>query len=148
MTPLVGEQALTKITLEMLQVYARDSLPEYVYRNMSVMQVRDRVMDNLVFTLTSHVLGHRIEEDQHPVTMTFEWEEWESWWQWCKAIHFPTFSRWLKREPRKVGKSQTRTRYVDVKKYLTFPHATMQYPKEMGKPVVQVTVGSNAHRTY
>lgn len=90
----------------------------------------DLIAEELLFMLTSHVLGHKVETIDHPV----HYEEWASWWQHTKAVLFPTFSRWMRRPPRRVGRTITTT----IDKYLTFPEATIAYPPELRNPVVQV----------
>lgn len=136
MIPDVSDTVLTKLALEKVQVYARTGMSSYVMRNAKLERWFDPMMDELVFTLHSHVLGHKVEVT--PVEVVFEWAHWPSWWQHCKNTLFPTFSRWLRRPPRL--KLEKTTKIVRLDKYRTFPECTYDYPKELGRWVETVVV--------
>lgn len=88
------------------------------------------ITENLIVTLNTHVLADQLVDEE--VVIPVRHYEYESWWQHTKAVHFPTFSRWLKSPPR------MRQVVLDVtvhpRQWMTFPEADL-YPVELDKPV-------------
>ena len=87
----------------------------------------DVVADNLALSLSSFVLSDKLETKKVVREVTVP----ETWWQHTKMVHFPTFSKWMRRPPR----MRTHTLTVDVENEVAFPQAKVRYPRELGKPV-------------
>lgn len=86
--------------------------------------IHQEVADGLLISLTDYVLSDHLATDQKVVFSKRP----ATWWQHTKAVHFPTFSRWLRRPPRYVHEEVV----VEVQSFATFPESTISYPKELG----------------
>lgn len=119
--------AMTHLVLERLHVTSEHRVSSYVLRQARLETMSDVVTGDLIARLTSHVLGDRME----PSTTTVCFDVYASWWQHTKAVHFPTFSRWLNRWPTHKRMCQT----VTAENFATFPECRTDYPPDLGRPV-------------
>jgi hypothetical protein len=119
------------LMLEWQRVASSHAIGAATLREAELHQFFDVVTDSLVHGLTTFVLTEQLP----PKEVTKEVEVPETWWQHTKLVHFPTFSRWLRRPPR----FRTITMHVEVEGMLTFPHSNLVYPKKLGKPVLIAT---------
>lgn len=96
--------------------------------------VVDYATQNLMLELTSFVLTDKLLDQPIPVDFVFEYETHRTGWQRFKEEYLPTFSRLLRRPPKKVTVRLLKTKYVNVQDRIAFPEAP-QYPLELGRPV-------------
>jgi hypothetical protein len=123
---------------EMLRNSTSRRIPRAVRQQSELSVWEDYVGDALVVEMTTHVLADKVLDEKVPFTVWVHVEEWASWWQHTKGIHFPTFSRWLRRPPRRITRRVSRTVEIVVREYVTFPDADVYPipPRNLGKPVV------------
>lgn len=91
----------------------------------------DMLLDTLNYELSVKVLADQLAEDQTVVFREYP----ATWWQHTKLVAFPTFSKWLKRQPR----MERETQVVTVTTYATFPESKI-YPQNLGSPRLVQTV--------
>lgn len=115
------------LTLERLKVAYMQQASSYVVRNADIRVVSDILTDQLVARLESHVMADRLEPSDGAVTFVV----WASTWQHVKASLFPTFSRWLRRPPRKRPVRVP----ITAQNFTTFPTCRTDYPPDLGRPV-------------
>lgn len=112
------------LELDAVKVATRVPVPRALLAQ-SAFNVYEEVADHLLMELSTYVLQDHLATDQKVV---FSMQP-ESWWQHTKAVHFPTFSRWLRRPPRYTREEVL----VEVKSFASFPEQTMHYPESLGK---------------
>jgi hypothetical protein len=100
-------------------------VPAAIIANAELSSWFEPVFDKMVVGLSTYVLTDRLDRQ----TLTRTTEVPDTWWQHTKLVHFPTFSRWLRRPPR----MRTITLSVEVEPQVMFPEAN--YPRQLGRPV-------------
>lgn len=129
----VSDRHITALTLERLRVSDRFFVPESLLTSLSVASWEEFLQEELAhrtFQLSAEVLADRLLDETVPVSCFYE--TYASWWQHTKAVHFPTFSRWLNRHPRM--QTHIVTRDVRITDLVTFPEMPV-YPSQMGPGV-------------
>lgn len=117
-------------TLYMQQVAGQRRISSALLHQSELHSWVDPVLGDLVLSLQAYVAADQVVDEEVSATETYE--EWASWWQHTKAVHFPTLSRWLRREPRQVTRTVTAT--WQAQGFWAFPDASV-YPVELGRPV-------------
>lgn len=115
------------LLLEWRKVATSHNISPEVIESAELHEWVEPVSRMLVVSLTTFVLTDRLG----PEKVTREAKVPETWWQHTKLVHFPTFSKWLRRPPR----MRTIELTVNVEDTVLFPHAERTYPSELGKPV-------------
>lgn len=124
-----------QLRLTMLRVSDKRYIPPAVLANTEMEVWRDETLGGMVVSLSTHVLADQIANETVVVDRWVEVETWESWWQHTKAVHFPTISRWLRRDPRQhLARTKVSVEF-NHKRFYTFPESKT-YPHELGKPVI------------
>lgn len=126
---------MKKLILEKLRVGYRIPIAKVTLMNANVEIIRNHIADQIVYAISASVLADRVEPSHY--TFSLDFDHYASWWQACKAVHFPTLSRWTRRPPRLA--TTTKTRVIQAKNYATFPENTRVYPEELG-PVVKLQI--------
>lgn len=117
----------------MVQMGAITRLQPVVLQRMSVDQAVDFITGDLAYRLSGYVLADQLASCDHVVTLYVDRSEFESWWQHTKLLLFPTFSRWLRRPPRRREWTDTYRKTVNVRNYCTFPEYNRVLPDDFGR---------------
>jgi hypothetical protein len=122
------------LVLEYLKVVALDYLPAEVVANMDVSTYWHPVMDSLVVGLSTKILCDTLDDREEVLSLKVP----ATWWQHTKLVHFPTFSRWLRRPVR----YKTLEKRVSVRSLATFPENSLRYPPSLGRVYLHHEVSS------
>lgn len=141
-SPIVTSVAAdTPVTLEWLRLGARKRVPDSIAANLDATAERDRLRDEMVYTLTTQVLGQRVHTPPVTVMRSFKWQIPASPWQAWKQAHARTWwAGWLARV--RPVRTHTEVRVgeltVNAHRAWTWPDAP-EVPDSWGTPV-QVVV--------
>jgi hypothetical protein len=120
---------ITQQKFEFLGVAVQERLSPVVLQHQEFVEYMDHALDSMVWQIRGYVLGQR----RKPITFTSTYWTYASWWQHTKAVHFPTLSNWLNRQPRMV---EHRIDH-DVMPWVTYPEAPRVAPDNWGAQVMQ-----------
>jgi len=94
-----------------------------------VVTVLDHMSDHLIVQLRGYLLSEPVAYRKVTETVDVEFSKWESWWQHTKAVHFPTISKWTRREPRKRVVTKTVVLTAGVYVDAVYPETNIKVEK-------------------
>lgn len=145
MSKPVDTLTVETIALEFLQHYVQQRISPACLSNAEFTTHLDHVTRDMILTMKARVLANRrdSEVEEVPFAKSMQIEHYASWWQGFKP-------EWIARRwPRKTAPMTVMvegTVPVTRTPYDTLPESTIQYPKNLGRVVIQSTYDAPDYR--
>jgi hypothetical protein len=126
-----------QIILDQIKVGVTHRVTRQVAESLRIETWRDDLVDGLVYGLSAYVLAHQLGPDRIEREESTTFIRPATWWQAWKEEHPRVWRGWLARRwpVRTLTATRTLTLTVDLRRYRTFPLATINYPAALGRPV-------------
>lgn len=124
-----------EVFFEKLKFGSRRYIGPFTADSLKIETLHDSLADQWLVEIQGYMLAEKLEDHTRTVTISHNFSYPATWWDMFKKQYFP--APMLDRFPvRYKTETKTSKRSVTFKKYATYPHAAIAYPK-MGTPVMK-----------